>query len=80
MHRSNLVNALYSTQAESKYWRKMFQLQPNIPITEKILNEPNRKHYKKYYKGKMTKRYKKYLSTIQKWNRNHKERMALMRF
>lgn len=79
MHRSNLVNAMYGTQAESKYWRKMFQLQPNIPTTEKILNEPNKKHYKKYYKGKMTKRYKKYLSTIQKWNCNHEERIALMR-
>ena len=80
MHRSNLINAMYSTQAESKYWRKMFQLQPNIPRTEKILNEPLKKHYKKYYKGKITKRYQKYLSTIQKWNNNRKERIALMRY
>jgi hypothetical protein len=78
MHRSNLTNAMYCIQAESKYWRKLFQLQPNIPTTEKILNEPFKKHYKKYYKGKMTKRYKKYLSTLQKWNNNQRERFLLM--
>jgi hypothetical protein len=78
MHRSNLINAMYGTQAESKYWRKMFQLQPNIPTTERILNEPNQKHYKKYYKGNLTKRYKKHLITLQKWNANRIERIKLM--
>ena len=80
MHHSNIKNSMYGTQAESKYWRKIFQLQPNIPRTEKILNEPYKKHYKKYYKGKMTKRYKKYLSTLNKWIDNKNERNNLMRY
>jgi hypothetical protein len=78
MHRSNLANAMYSTQAESKYWRKMFQLMPNIPTTQKILNEPNKKYYKKFYKGQITKRYKKWFTTVQKWNDNSIERKDLM--
>ncbi|GAA3512396.1 hypothetical protein GCM10022393_27690 [Aquimarina addita] len=78
MHRSNIPKAMYTVQSESKYWRKLFQLQPNIPKTQKILNEPNRKYYKKYYCGKITKRYKKYLVIIQKWNTNRDERIALM--
>ena len=78
MHRSNLVNAIYSTQGESKYWRKIFQLQPNIPTTRKILEEPNQKHYKKFYNGKITKRYKKWLATVQQWNENSNERKDLM--
>lgn len=79
MHRSNLINAMYSTQADSKYWRKMFQLQPNIPTTQKILDEPNKKYYKKYYKGEITKRYKKHLSTLQKWIDNSNERNKLLK-
>lgn len=78
MHRSNLINGMYSIQAESKYWRKMFQLQPNIPTTKLIIDEPNKKYYKKFYNGKITKRYKKYVETLQKWNRNNKERVNLM--
>ena len=78
MHRSNLLNAMYSKQVESKYWRKMFQLQSNIPETERILNEPRSKHYKKYYNGKITKRFKKYLETLKKWNDNRAERMELI--
>jgi hypothetical protein len=80
MHRSNLINAMYGSQAESKYWRKIFQLQPNIPTTNKILDEPNKPYYKRYYKGQLTKRYQKYLSTVKKWNDNLKERNALMRY
>ncbi len=79
MHRSNLVNAMYSIQAESKYWRKMFQLQPNIPTTQKILDEPNKKYYKKYYKGEITKRYKKHLITLQKWINSSSERSQLLK-
>ena len=34
-------------------WSKMFQLQPNIPTTQKVLDEPSTKHYKKFYKGRL---------------------------
>jgi hypothetical protein len=78
MHRSNMANATYSTQVESKYWRKMFQLMPNIPTTQRILNEPNKKYYKKFYKGQITKRYKKWFATVQKWNDNSNERKDLI--
>ncbi|GAA3522775.1 hypothetical protein GCM10022393_41770 [Aquimarina addita] len=78
MHRSNLINPMYSTQAESKYWRKLFQLQPNIPTTQKVLDEPKKKYYKKYYKGEMTKRYKKHISTLVKWRNNREERSQLL--
>lgn len=80
MHRSNLINAMYGTQSESKYWRKIFQLMPNIPTVNKILDEPKKPNYKKYYKGKLTKRYKKYLSTIQQWDNNRNERNNLIRY
>ncbi|UAM98751.1 hypothetical protein K8354_02695 [Polaribacter litorisediminis] len=74
MHRSNLKNAMYGTQLESKYWRKLFQLIPNIPTVKNVLNEPYKPNYKKHYKGIKTKRYQKYLSTVKRWNDNLKER------
>jgi hypothetical protein len=79
MHLSNLKNAMYSTQLESKYWRKLFQLIPNIPTVKNVLNKPNEFNYKKYYKGKKTKRYQKHLSTVKKWNDNLKEQTNLIR-
>jgi len=73
MHSSNLLNAMYGTQAESKRWRKIFQLQPNIPNSKTYLLEPKARFYKRYYNGQMTKRYKKYLNTISKWDANQKK-------
>lgn len=48
MHRSNVMNAMNGTQVESKYWRKLFQLQPNISKTQKVLDKSYTKHYKKF--------------------------------
>ena len=77
MHRSNLVNAMYSTQSNSRYWRTLFKLKPDIPTVEKIFEQPYQPYYKRYYNGKITKRYKKYLDTLQKWKDNDQERMNL---
>lgn len=78
MHRSNLKNAMYSIQAESKRWRKIFQLMPNIPTCKAYLKEPEARYYKRYYNGKLTKRYKKYLITVQKWTDNQAQRNYLI--
>lgn len=78
MHRSNLINAMYSIQSESKKWRLIFQLQPNILETQAYLKEPQKKYYKKYYNGNLTKRYYKYLKTLQKWRANHDKRESLL--
>ncbi len=65
MHRSNIANACYYIQTESKYWR----LQTPLPKLEKIIDEPQQKYYKAFYNGKPTRRYKRYFKTLENLNR-----------
>jgi hypothetical protein len=80
MHRSNLRNPMYSIQAESKRWRRIFQIQPNIPKAKAYLGEPLKKNYQRTYKGKKTKRYAKYLETIKRWENGKNERRSLLNY
>ena len=66
MHRSALVNPLYSKQIESKHWRGLtksfgapFELDN---LYEKLFS----KGFKKYYKGKPTKKFQKLLNKIER--------------
>ncbi len=73
MHRSNIYNACYYIQTESKYWR----LQTSLPKLEKLLNETEQKYYKTFYNSKPTRRYKRHLKNLEKLNRKEEQSKLL---
>lgn len=64
MHRSALPSGMYSKQTETKKWRQMKKVYGAYFDTDKCYEEIYSKHFKKYYKGKPTKRYLKLLQKI----------------
>ena len=60
-HRSALPGLMYQNQIESKKWREWTKQFGGLLGDDPPHLVPYQKHYKKYYKGKPTKRYSKYL-------------------
>jgi hypothetical protein len=65
MHRSALSNPLYSKQIESKRWRELNKLFGAPFELEKLHDKLWSKGFKKYYKGKPTKKFQKLLNQIE---------------
>ena len=69
MHRSNLPSGMYSTQTHSKSWRSMKRVYGSYFDSEKCYEQLYSKYFKKYYKGKPTKRYLKLMRKISEADR-----------
>lgn len=60
LHRTAGSNLMYESQIKSKKWRE-WDKTFGLYYRDDYNNEVNKKYYKCFYKGKITKRYKKYL-------------------
>lgn len=69
LHREAFTGCMYETQTRSKKWRDMDSLYGACFAVEHCYNEIYRKHFKKHYGGKITKRYAKLKSIIDKGER-----------
>ena len=65
MSRKAIPNAMYESQTRSKRWRQWEKTYGKLFKQDKWFKEINSKHFKKYYNGKPTKRYKKLWLKIQ---------------
>tara|TARA_R100000306_G_C4375459_1_gene141766 strand:- start:1528 stop:2124 length:597 start_codon:yes stop_codon:yes gene_type:complete len=64
LHREAFKGAMYEKQTHSKKWREIEKVYGAYFDSEKLFSELHSKHFRKYYKGKPTKRYKKLLEQI----------------
>lgn len=81
IHRSALPEGMYSTQTHSKKWRQIEKAYGCYFNSEKHYEEISRKHFKKFYNGKPTKRYKRLLREIERserFNSKDLEQLFLM--
>lgn len=69
MHRSALVFAMYDSQTKSKKWRQMERSYGCYFDSDNCYREIYSKHFKKYYNGRPTKRYKVLMAVIRKAER-----------
>lgn len=63
-HRTALKSGMYSKQTQSKKWRLIEKAYGNYFDSENTYSELYSKHFRKYYKGKPTKRYLKLMDKI----------------
>ncbi len=63
-HRTASKNGMYSTQTKSKKWRSIEKVYSSYFDSENIYSELYRKHFKKSYNGKPTKKYLKLMQKI----------------
>ncbi|GAA3522768.1 hypothetical protein GCM10022393_41760 [Aquimarina addita] len=66
IHRSALKSGLYTKQTYSKKWRQMEKAHGYYFDIDKYYQQLYKKHFKKYYKGKPTKRYLRLMQSIAK--------------
>jgi hypothetical protein len=79
IHRSALPSGMYSKQTQSKKWRQMEKVCGCYFKSDNLYSELYSKHFKKYYKGKPTKRYLKLMYDIAKAeNIGHRDIERLM--
>lgn len=64
----NCTHAIYDTQTKSKSYRRMEQTFGAYFDVDNYYEEIHSKHFKKFYNGKPTKRYKRLLELIEKAN------------
>lgn len=79
-HRTALKTGMYSKQTYSKKWRGMEKMFGCYFSSDKLYSELYSKHFRKYYKGKPTKRYLKLMqkiSEVEKVNISDIERLLL---
>lgn len=69
LHRTASTNGMYQCQTTSKKWRFIENAFGSFFETDKLYKELYSKHFKKYYKGKPTKRYLKIIKQLQKTER-----------
>jgi len=65
LHRDAFKNCMYESQTRSKQWRGWEKSFGSYFEEEECYNEIYSKHFKKYYRGKPTKRYAKLMSKIE---------------
>ncbi|PKA97362.1 hypothetical protein B0O79_1017 [Flavobacteriaceae bacterium MAR_2009_75] len=75
VHRSVLKGSLYRCQIRSQKWRKMDQTYGDYIESDYIHEELNKKYFRKFYNGKLTKRYKKLLSKLENANGTNTEKL-----
>ena len=66
MHRSALPSGMYSKQTHSKKWREIEKVYGAYFDSDNLYEKLYSKNFRKYYKGKLTKRYKRLLLQINK--------------
>jgi len=59
LHREAFNGCMYESQTQTKKWREMERVYGASFDIEKLYRELSKKHFKKFYKGKPTKRYVK---------------------
>ena len=59
LHREAFNGCMYDSQTKSKKWRQMEKVYGAYFDSDKCYEQLYKKHFKKYYKGKPTKRYLK---------------------
>lgn len=64
-HRSALQDLMYQNQLESKRWREWNKIYAG-EFNDHIYTELYSKYFKRYYKGKMTKRFSRIVKKLQK--------------
>jgi hypothetical protein len=64
MHRTALSSGMYTTQTHSKKWRDIEKIYGNYFDVDSYYRQLYKKHFKKYYNGKPTKRYKMLMEKI----------------
>lgn len=69
MHRSNLPGGMYASQTRSKKWRQIENVYGCYFDNDNNYQKLHSKHFKRYYNGKPTKRYKKLMQEIKKAER-----------
>ena len=65
MHRSSLINPLYSKQVESKRWREWNKIFGSSFELDTLYEKLWSKGFKRYYKGKPTKKFQKLVNQIE---------------
>jgi hypothetical protein len=65
-HRSAFGGGMYERQTHSKKYRQLEKMFGGYYRTEQLFEQINRKHFKKWYAGKPTKKYLKLTEQIQK--------------
>ncbi|WP_046755400.1 hypothetical protein [Kordia jejudonensis] len=81
IHRSALPSGMYTTQTHSKKWRNIEKVYGNYFDVDEYYRELYKKHFKKYYNGKPTKRYSKLMKRIndaQRFDVHEIEQLFLM--
>lgn len=68
-HRTALTTGMYSKQTNGKKWRIMEKYYSSYFDSEKIYSEFYAKNFRKFYKGKPTKRYLKLIQKLKDANR-----------
>lgn len=63
-HRSALPSGMYSKQTQSKKWRLLESVYGSYFNSDKVYEQLYSKNFKRYYKGKPTKRYLKLLQQV----------------
>ena len=69
MHRSALPSGMYEKQTQTKKWRQLERTYGDYFDLDRYYEELYSKHFRRYYNGKPTKRYKRLLSLIAKADR-----------
>ena len=69
LHREAFNGCMYESQTKTKKWREMENLYGSYFDCEKYYEEIHQKHFKKFYKGKPTKRYLRLMEKIEQAER-----------
>lgn len=64
LHREAFNGCMYESQTQTKKWREMEKVYGCYFDSDKCYTELYKKHFKKFYNGKPTKRYLKLMETI----------------
>lgn len=83
LHREAFNGCMYESQTQTKKWRNIEKVYGCYFDSDKYYKEIYSKHFKKFYKGKPTKRYLKLLQRINKSeaiSNNDIERLMINRF
>jgi uncharacterized protein (UPF0332 family) len=64
LHREAYKGLMYESQIQSQRTRGMFKVFESVYVKDEVYDELYKKHFKTYYNGKETKRYKRIINKI----------------
>lgn len=68
LHREAFKGCMYTSQTRCKKFRRLDRILGGYFKRDTFYNQSNKKHFKKFYAGKLTKRYLRIIKQIQKIN------------